>query len=66
MFIKLKNGNTYAAGPENGGELFIYTKHSEKAGAGFEKTMYGYRKKISVRDSDVESGIPEIICVLQQ
>ena len=54
MYVKLKNGNVYAAGPENDGILFIYTKHAKKADGSFEKTEHGYRRKITLHDDDVE------------
>lgn len=54
MYIKLKNGNIYATAMKEGDFLYIYTLYAEKAGAGFEKTQYGYKKRISVRDDDVE------------
>ena len=54
MYVRLKNGNVYAAGPENDGVLFIYTKQEKKADSGFEKTEVGYKRKISLSDDDVE------------
>ena len=54
MYVRLKNGNIYAAGPENDSTLFIYTLHAEKADGSFEKTEHGFRKKITLSDDEVE------------
>ena len=54
MYVKLKNGNVYAAGPEDNKELFIYTRKSEKADASFQKTEVGYKKHIHLLDPSVE------------
>ena len=54
MYVKLKNGNIYAAGPNENDTLFIYTLHKEKADGSFEKTEYGFKRKISLYDEDVE------------
>lgn len=54
MYVRLRNGFVYAAGPETDGSLFIYTSQPEKAGAGFEKTEYGFKKSIALSDAEVE------------
>ena len=54
MYVRLRNGFVYAAGPETDGSLFIYTSQPEKAGAGFEKTEYGFKKSIALSDVEVE------------
>ncbi len=53
MYVRLKNGNIYAAGPENDGTFFIYTLYAEKADGSFEKTEHGYRKMITLSDDEV-------------